>query len=656
MGMKRILVANRGEVVSRVARTAHARGIEVVGVYARSDEGARYLDDVDLAVPLGDDAARSPYLDAEAIVRAAQLAGADAVHPGYGFLAENAEFAERVVSAGLTWIGPAPETITAMGGKIRAKEIAREVGVPVLESVTVTDDVAEAVAAIRDVLVPPLLAKPSAGGGGKGMHRIDSLEGIGGVLAGARREAQSSFGDDTLFVERLLAGARHIEVQVFGDTHGNVVHLGTRDCSLQRRHQKIVEEAPAPALSDAVVRRLCDSATDLARRIAYVGAGTVEFLVLGDEVAFLEMNTRLQVEHPVTEEVTKIDLVSLQIDVADGLPLPLTQDDVRLTGHAIEVRLYAEDPAADYLPSPGLVSLLETPQTPKVRWELGVDQGSVVSSRYDPMIAKVVAYDATRDAAARRLRGALAQTRVGAITTNRQQLVAILSDPDFLVADLGTEFLDERPQLQRSAPDAATTRVCAIALALHLVQANRQLATVQRFAPAGWRNLRSQSAVKELVGRNGTTYVVGYVPTSTDTWEVTLDGVTDAVRVLRAGETMDLEVSGLRHKVRIIPAPEGYIVSSPLGEDVLDLREELDGRVGSGEGAMVAPLPAIVTQVAVEVGDAVEAGQTLVVIEAMKMEHRIRASRDGVVAALAVTPGQQIGYQDVVAELAEVAL
>lgn len=355
-----VLVANRGEVASRIARTATRLGIRTVGVYAESDRNAAYLDDLDIAVALGDDATSSPYIDHELILDAAQRTGADAVHPGYGFLAENAEFAAKVIEQGLTWVGPPPQAMIEMAGKIRAKEIARDSGVPVLDSVTVDDDPESSIERAR-AIPTPLLVKPSAGGGGKGMHRVDDHAALAQTIEIAQREALSSFGDGTLFIERYVESPRHVEVQVFADQHGNVVHLGDRDCSVQRRHQKIVEEAPAPGLDAHVRERMAEAAVSLARSIGYEGAGTVEFLYFDGDFAFLEMNTRLQVEHPVTEQVTGEDLVEWQFIVASGGRLPSSQEEITLDGHSVEVRLYAEDPANDYLPSPGTVHLLEAP-------------------------------------------------------------------------------------------------------------------------------------------------------------------------------------------------------------------------------------------------------------------------------------------------------
>ncbi|WP_158716443.1 biotin carboxylase N-terminal domain-containing protein [Blastococcus sp. Marseille-P5729] len=642
-----ILVANRGEIVSRVARTASRLGVRTVGVYSSSDADSRYLDDVDLAVSLGDDSQSSPYLSIENIIDACRRTGADAVHPGYGFLAENAEFARAVGEAGLIWIGPTPEAIDAMGGKIGAKQIAAEAGVPVLDSVTVGEDVAASIDDIK-ALQPPLLVKPSAGGGGKGMVRLDSHDGLERALETARRGAESAFGDGTLFVERYLEGPRHVEVQILGDTRGSVVHLGTRDCSVQRRHQKIIEEAPAPDTNPVeLARQICDSAVALAKQIGYVGAGTVEFLAFDGGYAFLEMNTRLQVEHAVTEEVTGVDLVEQQIRIAEGAPLTpwVGGADELIAGHSIEARVYAEDPARDYLPSPGLITHWSAPELEGVRWEIGVRSGSEVSVRFDPMIAKAVATADDRPTAIALLRKALSAVEVAGISTNIPQLLAILDDDEFVGTAVGTDFLERRAELVGSDADAEDVRLAAVAAALQSLLHKPTGPVVQAFAPVGFRNLRSQPVQTHFTHTSGDLQV-DLTPERDGTWTWQDGETARPVRVARLeDDRIAIEVDGMRRSFAItagdptlVGTPRGVISLHPVAADGSD---DAEGIAGSVE----APLPGLVVAIEVEVGDKVGADQTLVVLEAMKMEHKLTAGGPGVVKEILVGVGDSVDYQ-----------
>ena len=647
-----LLVANRGEIVSRVARTAEHLGIRTVGVYAESDVNSPYLSDVDSTIALGDDSTSSPYLDPQAIIAAAKTSGVDAIHPGYGFLAENAEFAEACTQNGLIWVGPSPEAMRAMGGKIRAKEIAREAGVPVLDSIEVGDDLSATLNQAKDIGLP-LLIKPSAGGGGKGMHRVDRLEDLEGSIEIARREAISSFGDGTLFVERYIERPRHVEVQILADQHGHVLHLGDRDCSIQRRHQKIVEEAPAPNLPDDIREKMASAAVALASQIGYFGAGTVEFLAFDGGFAFLEMNTRLQVEHPVTEEVTGLDLVELQLRVAAGEQLPFSQEEVSIQGNAIEVRLYAEDPANNYLPSPGLIQKLEVPNLPPARWELGVRAGSSVSSRYDPMIAKVVTKGRTRHEAAQRLGTVLDRMRIHGVATNRRLLAAIVNDSDFLDAAVSTAFLDGRPELLSPAPEAGVTELHAIAAALHAAALEHESMTVQRFTPYGWRNQRSQDQIVQLHS-DEETLEVRYRIERDGTWRVTVYELEHFVRVFSTGpDSIEIEVDGERHRVTVSAYPNEVVVDTVAGESRFVEKTPLDdAEEAAVAGECVALVPGAVVDVQVEVGQSVAAGDTLVVLEAMKMEHRLTAVGPGVVVRVLVQVGDTVDYQQVLVEVA----
>ncbi|MFM9136037.1 MAG: acetyl/propionyl/methylcrotonyl-CoA carboxylase subunit alpha, partial [bacterium] len=470
--MRRILVANRGEIARRVFRTARAMGLQTVAVYSEPDAGAPFVSEADVAVALQGSTSAETYLDIAQVLAAARRTGADAVHPGYGFLSENPEFAEAVRDAGLTWIGPTPESIRAMALKVEAKRLAADAGVPLVPGSELADAVlGEEAAALAEDVGYPLLVKASAGGGGKGMRVVDEAGDLAEALASARREAQASFGDPTVFLERYLAAARHVEVQVFGDAHGNVVHLGERECSIQRRHQKIVEEAPSPGLEAEACERMYAAAVALARAIGYRGAGTVEFLVLGSgadqEFFFLEMNTRLQVEHPVTEMVTGLDLVEWQIRVARGEALPLRQDEIHRVGHAIEVRLYAEDPSRGYLPNTGVLRGFAI--DPSLRVDSGVEAGSQVTSFYDPMLAKVIAHAADRTTATAQLARGLRASRIHGLVTNRDSLVAILESPRFQAGETTTAFLDQEPGvLDPVVPsDVLDRHLAAVAVLAH---------------------------------------------------------------------------------------------------------------------------------------------------------------------------------------------
>lgn len=642
--VRRILVANRGEIVSRVARTARRMGIEVVAVYASSDRNSAYVQDADFSLPLGDDSSSSPYLDIDLLVAKAVANNCDAIHPGYGFLAENAAFARAVIDAGLTWIGPPPEAIEAMGGKIEAKRIAAQAGVPVLESIELSDDVDEAAEAAQRLLTPPLLVKPSAGGGGKGMHRVNDFDGFTDVLHRAQREAKAAFGDGTLFIERYLESARHVEVQVMADQHGNVLHLGTRDCSVQRRHQKVVEEAPAPGLSADLIDRMCAAATSLASEINYVGAGTVEYLVFGDEFIFLEMNTRLQVEHPVTEEITGRDLVELQVIAARGDALPLTQGEITTSGHSIEVRLYAENPAKRFLPSPGTVDVCELPDTEGIRWEMGIQTGSVVSSRYDPMVGKVVATGRDRNEARHRLAHALKRLRLAGLRTNIELLVAILEDEDFADVVLSTHFLDLHPDLVKPQTRPEDTQRNIIAGLVHEALNRREQTKVQPFMPVGWRSLRSQGT-RVVVHVGDENFTVEYVQERDGSWTFQIADQSFEVNVISfSADSIDLEIDDLRGSFDIRPQADRIYVFGQWGVTGFEEIPALGGDAGHVAGDLVSPLPGVVVRVVASVGDKVLAGDTIVTIEAMKMEHQISAPSDGVLQTISVNEGDVVDH------------
>jgi propionyl-CoA carboxylase alpha chain len=661
MTMKRLLIANRGEIAVRIARTARRLGIETVAVFSEPDADTPAVRAADLAVRLPGQTSAETYLRADAILDAARRAGADAIHPGYGFLSENPSFARAVVDAGITWVGPTPEQIEAMALKVEAKHLAAKAGVPLVPGAELDADASDAAVegAGREVGYP-LLVKASAGGGGKGMRRVDEPGELLASVAAARREAVSAFGDGTVFLERYLTGARHVEVQVFGDRHGAVVHLFERECSIQRRHQKVVEEAPSPGATAQTCAAMYTAATSLAREIGYVGAGTVEFMVSGEgpgqECFFLEMNTRLQVEHPVTEATTGLDLVEWQLRVAQGEPLPLRQEEITRTGHAVEVRLYAEDPANGYLPNTGVLSLCDFPAAEGVRVDTGVGTGSVVTALYDPMLAKIIAAGAARDQAAERLARYLDALPVLGLTTNRASLAAVLREPDFLAGATTTHYLDEHLQVLDPPVAPGDLRRAALAAVL-AARAPGRLALV----PPGWRNVPAAPQFARVALPQERT--VRWWPRRDGALQVeVLDGPPFTGEVLDAflaraevdGDVVRLEVDGIAaaHEVHLVGGDALVSVHGRrLPVTVLPRFDE--AQLGGGAAGPATPVPGTVTIVSVAPGDTVTAGQTLVVLEAMKMEHRITADVDGVVGEVLVRPGQSVDAHQVVVVLQE---
>ncbi|MGW6448356.1 ATP-binding protein [Lentzea sp. NPDC055074] len=608
--IKTLLIANRGEIARRIIRTCQAQGIRTVAVFSDPDADSPHVREADFAVRLPGASPSETYLRADLLVEAAVRAGADAVHPGYGFLSENAEFARRVQAAGLTWVGPEPDSIEAMGSKVAAKKRMAAAGVPTLPELdpeTVTDF--------------PVLIKASAGGGGRGMRIVREKGEFADALASARREAESAFGDPTVFCEPLLERARHVEVQILADAHGTVWALGERECSIQRRHQKIVEESPSPAVTDDVRQRLFAAATAAAESIGYVGAGTVEFMLKGEDFHFLEVNTRLQVEHPVTELVHGVDLVEWQLRIAEGARLPAEVPEPR--GHAIEVRLYAEDPAHDWRPASGVLHRFHVPGD--VRLDSGVEDGSVVSVHYDPMLAKVIAYAPTRRAAARKLATALESAQIHGLVTNRQLLVDVLGHDAFLDGDTHTGFLAEH-DLTRTVDPQPFALAAALASA-----ATRRIGTL----PLGWRNVRSQQPkARFLFGEE--LVEVEYDPRQAAPGVVVLDleGVRTPFHVARYGDLVEVDSPRGSVTLKVVPRfPEPETKLAP--------------------GATVAPMPGTVVRVSVARGDVVETGAELLVLEAMKMEHRVLATTAGTVTELLVEQAQQVNAGDVLAVVEE---
>ncbi|MFI5807249.1 acetyl/propionyl/methylcrotonyl-CoA carboxylase subunit alpha [Streptomyces sp. NPDC051561] len=610
-----LLVANRGEIACRVFRTCTELGIATVAVHSDPDADALHTRTADVAVRLPGASPADTYLRGELLVKAALAAGADAVHPGYGFLSENADFARAVQDAGLTWVGPPPAAIEAMASKTRAKDLMAKAGVPLLAPV----DPANATTA--DL---PLLLKAAAGGGGRGMRVVRELADLPDELTAATAEARSAFGDGEVFAEPYVERGRHVEVQILADAHGTVWALGTRDCSLQRRHQKVIEEAPAPGLSDALRATLHESATAAARAVGYRGAGTVEFLVdAGGRAYFLEMNTRLQVEHPVTEAVFGIDLVALQLRIAEGEPLPA--EPPAATGHAVEARLYAEDPAAGWQPQTGPLHTLELP--PGVRLDTGYVGGDTIGVHYDPMLAKVIAHAPTRREAVRALAQALTRARIHGPLTNRDLLVSSLRHPDFLAAELDTGFYDRNLGELTGPPPGGQLAAVAVALA---DAAGRS----SRFG-GGWRNVRSQPQTK--------TYGAHEVHYHRTRDGYTADGVDRVVSVTPS--RVVLELDGVQRQFDIAVHDGQVYVDTPAGAHTLTPTPRFpDPAARTVPGSLLAPMPGTVVRVAEGLAEGVEvtAGQPLLWLEAMKMEHKISAPASGTLTALHAAPGRQV--------------
>jgi acetyl/propionyl-CoA carboxylase alpha subunit len=675
--IRKLLIANRGEIASRVIRTARALDITTVAVFSDPDSAAPYVSEADESVALPGAAADATYLRADLLIDAALRAGADAVHPGYGFLSENADFAQACADAGLVFIGPPPAAIRAMGSKTSAKLLMAQAGVPVLPGLTVGDG-GEQPENLEELSRTnpgfPLLVKAAFGGGGRGMRIVRQPGELPGAVAAARREAAAAFGNGTVFLERLVERPRHVEVQIFADTHGQAIHLFERECSIQRRYQKIIEEAPSPAVDRELRTELGNAAVLAAKTIGYVGAGTVEFILdeRGD-FYFLEVNTRLQVEHPVTELVTGLDLVALQIAVAEGKPLPAEVLDAELSGHAIEARLYAEDVAAGYLPATGTLRRFEVPARVSaqdqalgtVRVDAGAGDGSVIGVHYDPMLAKVIAHAPTREQAARLLARALAAARLHGVVTNRDLLVGILREPEFLAGRIDTGYLTRHAPaaLMAAAGDPRADEVHAIAVALADQAWRRATAEALPAIPSGWRNVRNApQQVSYAAGERAVTVGYEFRPgragrpggMMVDIWahwdrpECPPSSVAgDAGRPARlfacTPDLVDLELDGVRRRVSVERDGPVRYADSALGASALtELPRFPEPETEVAAGSLTAPMNGTVVRVLATAGDAVAAGQALVVLEAMKMEHQVRAPADGRLTELRVSVGEAV--------------
>ena len=656
-----VLVANRGEIARRIFRTCRDMGISTAAVYSDADMDARHVAEADVAVRLPGVSPAETYLCPDLLVDAALRVNADAVHPGYGFLSENAAFARLCAENGLTFVGPPPEAIEAMGSKLAAKAIMASVGVPTLPWTDVTDLDTNTVRQAAEDLGYPLLVKASSGGGGRGMRTVldpgDLLE----AVAAAKREAAAAFSDATVFLERLVVSPRHVEVQVLADTYGAVAHLFERECSIQRRYQKIIEECPSPAVDEDLRVRLGRDAVAAAKAVGYVGAGTVEFVMDGQgEYYFLEMNTRLQVEHPVTELVTGLDLVRLQLMVAQHEPLPDEVSNAVITGHAVEARLYAEDPLQQFLPQTGTLDTFDLGQVPGVRIDSGVEVGSSVSQYYDPMVAKVVAWAPDRQEAIRKLSAALANARIHGLVTNRDLLVRILRHPEFVAGHTDTGFLTRHPAVDLGRPLAGpdAQRLHAVVATLALVERKRAAASVQRTVPSGWRNNRSQPQTISFEAGEAQYRVAYVLDRGTVRAHVNDDDLPELAVSVLTPQRVVLEIDGLRETFDVEISGHGdsptVNVDGRLGHSSFTRTPRFPSTASAAPGgSLMAPMPGTVARVLVAVGDDVAAGEPLLVLEAMKMEHTMTSPHQGVVREVTVEQGSAVHDGEVLVVIEE---
>ena len=628
MSFNSILIANRGEIACRIMQTAQNMGIKCIAVYVDADADAPFVKMADESVLLS-----SSYMDSDAILSAAKQTGAEAVHPGYGFLSENAAFARKVKNNNLIWIGPSAHVIKVMGDKLKAKELAEKSGVPTLPMAADLKDAKN--------LGYPLLIKAAAGGGGKGMRIVTSPKNLKESVISAQREALSGFGDDRIFIERYVKKSRHIEIQILGDEHGNIVHLGERECSIQRRHQKIIEESPSPKVDPFLREQMGEAALKLAKKIKYCSAGTVEFLMDDNtgEFWFLEVNTRLQVEHPVTEEVTGIDLVYEQIKIARGEELEFTQDDISWHGHSIEARLYAEDPGNNFLPEVGTLIAYDTEMAGDIRWDSGVEQGYKVGTDFDPMLSKVIAWAPNRIDAINKLARGLEKAHFGGVKTNRDFLISCLRNESFINGNTTTDFIErEKPNGEQVLSENQIFNASA-AIALWIAMGNRASDEVTDFMPSNWTNgrmpyqriklmiLKNEIEIKYQLKRSGLFEVMG---TNCKIHAVDESGI-------------DVEVGSHRFFAQVTRADDQILINMPFGDlDAVIVPRFIEPGNEVPEGGLVAPMPGKVIEVKVKKGDKVKAGDTLIIIEAMKMEHSIKATENGKVTKLMVSLNQQV--------------
>ncbi|GAB3279840.1 acetyl-CoA carboxylase biotin carboxylase subunit [Parahaliea aestuarii] len=647
----KLLIANRGEIACRVIKTARRLGIATVAVYSDADRNALHVELADEAMHIGPAPARESYLRAEQVIQAAIETGADAIHPGYGFLSENADFARACQAAGIVFVGPPASAIDAMGSKSAAKQIMEQAGVPLVPGYHGDDQSPDVLKKAADDMEYPVLLKATAGGGGKGMRQVWSAKEFDEALAAAQRESAAAFGDDRMLVEKYLTRPRHVEVQVFCDNHGNGVYLAERDCSVQRRHQKVIEEAPAPGMTTGLRQQMGDTAVQAARAINYSGAGTVEFLLDEDgSFYFMEMNTRLQVEHPVTEMITGQDLVEWQLRVASGEQLPLAQQDIPLKGHAFEARIYAEDAANDFLPATGTLAFLQPPEESAfVRVDTGVRQGDEISVYYDPMIAKLIVWDESRERALQRLAGALAEYRIGGTVTNVDFLYNLATSQPFRAAELDTGFIERHRELifhEREQDVESELPLAALALLLYRQQQGRPRSCLDPWTPwashNAWR-LNEAHTQHLSIACHGREFSV-----SSDwlggAWRISANGRDTLIKGHLEGDALSFEVEGHRQRATLAATDDGFVLYLASGaisfNEILPDTGETDS--SSAGGGLTAPMNGTVVNLLVKAGSRVEAGQALLVMEAMKMEHTIRAPAAGTVEGFYFQPGELV--------------
>ena len=625
-----ILIANRGEIACRIIKTAKEMGIRSIAVYVDADKDSLFVKQADESIRLED----GGYLDGDQIINAAKMTGAQAIHPGYGFLSENASFARKVKKEKLIWVGPSPNVISVMGDKLKAKELAIKADVPTLPMTSKPNEAKK--------IGYPLLIKAAAGGGGKGMRIVNKEKDLKESIVSAQREAKSGFNDERIFIERYVEKSRHIEIQILGDSKGNVVHLGERECSIQRRHQKIIEESPSPRISDDVRNKMGEAAVKLAKQIKYESAGTVEFLFddKTEEFWFLEVNTRLQVEHPVTEEVTGIDLVCEQLKIARGESLEFDQKDITWTGSSIEARLYAEDPNNDFLPEIGTLIAFEENNSAEARWDTGVNKGTVVGTDFDPMLAKIISYAPNRTDAAGKLAKALESAHIGGVKTNRDFLVNCLKTKEFLDGDTTSDFIERvKPSRKLEINQSEIEHASAIA-AMWMQQQNRNNSNVAKFMPSGWTNgrLPDQKVTFEF---ENTEYDFEYKQKRDQ--KFLFSNNKEAFIYSSDEDGIDMIFDGKRHYSRVTVSKNNILVHMPFGDVMLQLKPRF--KMPGTEvtiGGLIAPMPGKVIDVKVKKGKKVKAGDTLVILEAMKMEHSIKASEDGTVSELLISVNDQV--------------
>ncbi|MFL2733721.1 MAG: acetyl/propionyl/methylcrotonyl-CoA carboxylase subunit alpha [Gammaproteobacteria bacterium] len=629
MIIRKLLISNRGEIASRIIRSAHDMGISCVAIYTEADTNTPYVREADQAFKLSD-----TYLNAKEILEIAKKNDVDAIHPGYGFLSENANFANSVKKAGIKWVGPSANAIKKMGDKLTAKTLAEKVGVPTLPMGTSSKDAKN--------IGYPILVKAAAGGGGKGMRIVEDAKDLKESIASAEREAEGGFGDKRVFLERYIERSRHIEVQILGDSHGNLVHLGERECSIQRRHQKIIEESPSPMVSDSMRREMGAAALKLASKLKYESAGTVEFLVdeKTKEFWFLEVNTRLQVEHPVTEEVTGIDLVKEQLRIADGEELGFDQSDVDWFGSSIEVRLYAEDPGNDFLPVTGKLIRFEPANNPLVRWDVGIETGSIITSDFDPMLAKVISYGETRIEAANKLVLALKNSHFGGMKTNREFLISILESKEFLKGATTTDFIKKVKLNTELGLSEDEINDYAKLAALWIQGKNRNEASVLTNMESGWNNARLPFQEVKLK-MNELETSIKYKNTRNNIFK--FSDKKNGVVFEWKNNFIDAEISGSRYRSKVSKDKDLLLLHTYKGDVLFKILPKFKiQEIGIVEGGLNAPMPGKVVEVKIKKGSSVKKGDTLVILEAMKMEHKVSAPANGKISKVLISQGDQV--------------